>query len=109
MNLVNIHQSLRRRGLTKKTIRAMGLIYATDALVYIVAIISMLCTLDQAWIIWVQHNAAGVSFLTWALYTVAAVAWLFYGFVHRERAIILTNFIWILINLSIVVGLVVYQ
>jgi uncharacterized protein with PQ loop repeat len=80
-----------------------------DALVYAVSLLGPLFTLDQAAKIWVEHNAQGVSALTWGFYTVSACVWLAYGIVHRQKVIIFANVLWVVINSVIALGIVLYS
>ncbi len=79
-----------------------------DKLVYFAAIFSPAMTLDQVWIIWAEKNTAGLSLLTWLSYTIVTLIWLSYGIVHKEKVIILSNIIWIILNIFIVSGIILY-
>src|SRR5688572_14223649 len=48
-------------------------------LVLAVAIVEPAMTLPQIYEIWVKHESAGVSALTWGLYISAGFVWLLYG------------------------------
>jgi uncharacterized protein with PQ loop repeat len=102
------HQSMRRRGLLATLAKPKRLVYGIDTLAYVVSILSLLFTVDQVRIIWVQHDASGVSFLSWVFYTISAFVWLFYGIIHKDKVIIITNFLWVVFSLVIVIGVVVY-
>ncbi len=103
------HQSLRRRGLLTTAGRSKRLLRFVDVLAYVVSILSLLFTFDQVRIIWVEQNASGVSFLSWVFYTLSAVVWFFYGLVHRDRVLIITNAIWVIFSLFIATGIVIYS
>ncbi|MBY0294141.1 hypothetical protein K2Q08_02300 [Patescibacteria group bacterium] len=109
MSLGHRHQSLRRRGVIKTSGRSKRLLFSADVLAYCVTFFSLFFTLDQVRIIWIHHDVEEVSFLTWTLYAISSVTWLFYGIVHREKVLILTNSFWIILNSSIVLGLFLYQ
>lgn len=59
--------------------------------------------------IWMTHNASGVSFPTWAMAAVASVVWMLYGIVHKDRLIATVNAIWIILSLFILAGVALYQ
>jgi len=101
--------SLRRKELSSTDAKQRGLVFGIDALAYIVSILSLLFTADQIRIIWVEHDARGVSFLSWLFYTISAFVWLVYGLVHKDKVLIITNFLWVAFALSIVIGVVVYK
>jgi len=79
-----------------------------DRIIYVVGIAGPIMTIPQLWKIWVEKNAAGVSVLSWAGYLIAAVFWLIYGIVHKEKPIIVTYVLWILLEAMIVLGTVIY-
>ena len=79
-----------------------------DTLAYCVAIAGMLVTLDQVRLIWIEHNASGVSLLTWGFYTVASCVWLGYGHAHKENVIFFTSIAWIVINGAVALGVMIY-
>lgn len=85
MNLGHKHQSLRRKVLQNKNLKSTPLIRSVDSLVYIVSILSLLFTLDQVRIVWIENNASGVSLLSWIFYTISSLVWLFYGILHKEK------------------------
>jgi uncharacterized protein with PQ loop repeat len=103
------HQSLRRRGLLATRARPRRLVFSIDTLAYIVSTLSLLSTVDQIRIIWFEHDANGVSFLSWMFYTLSALVWLIYGVVHKDRVLIITNSLWVVFSLVIVVGIGIYS
>ena len=79
-----------------------------DALVYFVAITGMVMTLDQVRLIWIDHNASGVSLLTWGFYTAASCVWCGYGKAHKDNVIFFTSMGWIFINGAVALGVMMY-
>jgi len=43
------------------------------------SVFTMIMTVPQVLAIWVGHQAAGVSILSWSAYLVSAVLWLWFG------------------------------
>lgn len=84
-------------------------IVGIDTLAYTVSILSLLSTADQVRIVWVEHNTSGVSFLSWAFYTMSALVWFVYGIVHKDKVLIITNFLWAAFALAIVIGVGAYK
>ena len=66
-------------------------------------------TIPQLIEIWLNKNASGVSVISWIAYLVGAMFWLFYGLVHREKPIIFTYGVWIVIDILIVIGTIIYS
>lgn len=79
-----------------------------DKFIYIVAIFGMVMTIPQITKIWIEKNATGVSAISWGAYLVGASFWLIYGIAHKEKPIILTNSIWIFLELFVIIGTVMY-
>jgi uncharacterized protein with PQ loop repeat len=102
-------QSLRRKELRSTDTRPGRLVLGIDALAYIVSVLSLLFTADQVRIIWVDHDAGGVSFLSWTFYTISAFVWFVYGILHKDKVLMITNFLWAAFALAIVIGVVVYK
>ena len=102
------HQSLRRRELPTNTANLRQRAFSIDVLAYIVSSLSLLFTVDQVRIIWVDHHPSGVSFLSWTFYTISALVWFIYGVAHKDNVIVTTNFLWFVFSLLVVIGVVVY-
>lgn len=79
-----------------------------DKIIYPVGIIGPLMTIPQLVKIWVGQDATGVSIISWSAYLVIAIFWLFYGTIHKEWPIILSNVLWILMDVAIVLGIFYY-
>ena len=79
-----------------------------DVIIYAVGIIGPLLTLPQLVEIYIVHNAAGVSALTWGGYTLLDIPWILYGLAHRERPITITYTLWLAFNGAVFVGALLY-
>jgi len=79
-----------------------------DRIIYIVGILGPVMSLPQILKIFLLKNADGVSFLTYSTLTVFSCVWLWYGMVHKEKPIIVTNILWIISEIVIVVGVLIY-
>jgi uncharacterized protein with PQ loop repeat len=75
-----------------------------NRLVLVVAVAEPVLTIPQIWQIWVDHETAGVSGLTWIFYCVAAMVWTVYGINQRDRPIIVTSVLWMLMETLVVIG-----
>lgn len=73
----------------------------------VVAILGPAVTLPQLVEIWTKGQDAGVSVITWAGYLALSIFWLTYGFIRKEKPIIIANILYFVINLIIVIGLLV--
>lgn len=108
MHLGSRHQSLRRRGVLPH-MRHKLVVRIMDTLAYCASSLSLFFTLDQVRIIWINHTVEGVSLFAWLFYTNSAFIWLLYGYVHKDRVLIITNCAWVLFSLSIVVGIILFR
>ena len=72
------------------------------------SIFTMLMTVPQVWTIWVGHQAAGVSVVSWSAYLLSALLWFWYGLQKRDRNIYLPCVGWVGLDAAVIVGAVVY-
>jgi uncharacterized protein with PQ loop repeat len=68
----------------------------------------MVMTIPQVLTIWVGHEAAGVSIVSWSAYLLSALLWFWYGVQKRDSNIYLACIGWIVLDIAVVVGAVVY-
>lgn len=73
------------------------------------SIFTMLMTIPQVLTIWVGHQAAGVSVLSWSAYLVSAVVWLWYGLQKRDKNIYLPCIGWILVDGAVILGVFLFR
>ena len=79
-----------------------------DKVIYAVGIFGPVMTIPQIFTIWVEKNASGVSVVSWTAYLVAAFFWLAYGIMHKEKPIIMTYILWIILEAMVVIGALIY-
>lgn len=79
-----------------------------DKLIYPVAFVGPIMTLPQVYKIWVTKNASGIMPITFFTYSFLSLIWLFYGYLHKSRAIKVSSFLWVILNFSIAMGAVIY-
>ena len=72
------------------------------------SVFTMLMTIPQVLTIWVSHQAAGVSALSWSAYLFSAVLWLWHGLRQRDKNIYLPCVGWIILNGAVVAGAIIY-
>lgn len=70
---------------------------------------TLIMSLPQVLSIWVARQVSGVSLLSWASYLVAAILWLIHGVRRRDRSIYIPCIGWIAVDLSIVIGILVFR
>lgn len=79
-----------------------------DRAIYVVGVALPLSSITQVTAIWIEGNAAGVSLFTWTAFLAAAIFWLIYGFMHREKPIIIMNILWIIMQVLVISGVLIY-
>ncbi len=81
---------------------------ALDLLIYPAAIASPLALLPQALNLYATHDAHSLVLATWAILGCLNILWLLYGIVHKEWPIIITNAALMVLNFSIMFGVLLY-
>ena len=76
--------------------------------IYIAGIIGPVVTLDQLRKVWIVQDAEGISVISWVGYLVAAILFMIYGIAHKEKPIIFTYAIWIVLDILMIVGSLLY-
>ncbi|MFH1544970.1 MAG: hypothetical protein ABIE23_02670 [archaeon] len=79
-----------------------------DYLIYLVGIIGPIMAFPQAWKIWSERNASGVSLISWVSFFVFSCIWVVYGLMHKEKPIILNYSLWVIFNALVVAGIILF-
>ena len=72
------------------------------------SIFTLLMTVPQILTIWVGHQAAGVSVLSWSAYLLSAVLWFWFGLKQGDKNVYLPCVGWVVLDSAVVVGALVY-
>lgn len=72
------------------------------------SIFTLLMTIPQVLTIWVGHQAAGVSIFTWSAYLLSAVLWFWFGVQKKDKNIYLPCIGWIILDLAVIAGALIY-
>ncbi len=74
-------------------------------LVYVAAFVGPLTIIPQVAEIWfVDRSAQGVSLMTWLSFSLLSLIWLSYGLSRRDRPLVISNLLWLIGELIVVVG-----
>jgi uncharacterized protein with PQ loop repeat len=68
------------------------------------SIVTMIMTIPQVLTIWIGHQAAGVSVLSWSTYFASAVVWFWYGLQRHDKRIYLPCIGWMLLDSAVIMG-----
>lgn len=79
-----------------------------DKLIYAAIVIKLTMTVPQVVLIWTTQNASGVSMYTWITYAASSTVWTLYGIMHKEKPIIISSTISLVLEITIVGGTIFY-
>ena len=80
-----------------------------DYLMYAVGVFAPLALVPQILQIYTTRSSAGVSLLTWSLFTLLNILWVFYGAIHKDKHIFFASALMILFDLVVVIGILLYS
>jgi len=80
-----------------------------DRVVLFVALVGPFATVPQIIKIYSHHSAYDLSLLSWLVFALFDIPWIFYGFVHKERPIVIAYVLWFFTNFAVVIGILLYQ
>jgi len=105
---LGLHHRARRYSTGKGLVENKGIVRAVDAATYAISFVMLSFTVHQVWIIWSEQDASGVSLIAWVAYLLGAIVWTAYGYVHADRVILITNFLWVIFSVLVVIGVTAF-
>lgn len=66
-------------------------------------------TIPQIWTIFRYQQVEGLSLVMWILYTIGVIPFLIYGIVHKEKPLIVLNILWLIAQITIITGILIYM
>ncbi|MFH1174249.1 MAG: hypothetical protein V1725_03895 [archaeon] len=84
-------------------------IRAYDKALSIIVLFGPLLNVPQIIEIFLNHNAQNVSLVSWVGFSLLSIIWLSYGIIHKAKPIIFSNIIFLITNLLVVLGVVLYS
>lgn len=79
--------------------------YVDDKSVYAFAILNPLFAIPQAYNVWFG-DCSGVAFSTWLMFLLSTLSWFRYGLKNGLKPIIVSRFIWLVVILLVLTGLI---
>lgn len=79
-----------------------------DTSMLVVGVVGPLTGLGQAIQIFTSQSSGSVSLLSWGMFVVFNAITLTYGIVHRLIPVIIPNLAWVIVDMAVVVGIVMY-
>ena len=80
-----------------------------NILVNVAAVVHPLTALPQVFAIYTTQIVTGISLLTWVGFMLIGLIFLAYGCVHRLRPIIVTQVLWFVVDLLVIIGIILYR
>lgn len=80
-----------------------------DLITNICAVVLPFTTLDQLNLVYIQKKTEGVSAITWLLYGLLSIPLLIYSLKKKDTPMILLNGLWVIIDLAVWFGVVLYS
>lgn len=79
-----------------------------DRIAMAAGVLGPIMAVPQAWQIFTQQEAAGVSVLSWTLFALLDIPLFIYGYAHRDFIIMVSYSMWFVINTIVVSGALFY-
>lgn len=80
-----------------------------DRFIVPLALITPFMTVPQVLDVYTKGNVEGVSILTWLGYAVGAGFWVVYGLIHKEKPLFIANFLLLVFDIAIVIGVLLHK
>ncbi len=79
-----------------------------DKFIFFIGLMGPVMTIPQVWQIYSTQDATGVSLISWSWYLFSAFVWLAYGIIHKEKAIVFAQSLWIVTEIILITGIIIY-
>lgn len=83
---------------------------ALEPLMLVMGLVSPIATMPQLYKLFFSHSqhAAGLSMITWVLYSFIAALWTVYGLYHKNPTIWVGNSLGFMMDVTMVIGIFVF-
>lgn len=75
---------------------------------WVAGLVGPISTIPQVVIIFANKSATDVSMLSWVLYTATTVIFLLYSIIHRVKPMIINSLLWLLADIAVIIGVILY-
>lgn len=79
-----------------------------DKAMLVVAIVHPLSALPQVFDIYSNQSAENVSLVTWVSFMLIGIIYTIYAVIHRLKPMIISQILWYAVDLSIIIGILMY-
>jgi|AntRauTorcE11897_2_1112592.scaffolds.fasta_scaffold21382_2 uncharacterized protein with PQ loop repeat len=80
-----------------------------DNICIVFSVLMPATTIPQILIIYKHHQVDGLSLTMWLLYCVGVIPFLIYAIVHKEKPLIILNILWLIAQIVIITGILIYR
>jgi len=80
-----------------------------DYVIYFFSFATPLFELPQAYVIYAHHAAENVSIWSWGFFLIDNIIWILYALRTKMRPLLITSVLYLIIELSVVIGIVIYS
>ncbi len=80
-----------------------------DRLIYVMAFLTPVFEIPQAYKIYHDQSAANVSVATWGFFMFASIVWLAYAIKYKLKPLIICYSLYLIVESIIVVGIIIYH
>lgn len=80
-----------------------------DSCMGVAAVIHPLTATPQVYAIYTTHDVSGVSLWTWLGFMLLGLVFLAYGIIHDLKPILITQTLWFVVDILVVIGILLYQ
>jgi len=94
---------------TARTLSPKQKLALIDKMMACAAVIHPLTTAPQVYMIYTTQNVAGISIWTWIGFTVLGLVFLAYGLAHHIRPYIVMQVLWLIVDILVVAGILLYR
>lgn len=99
---------IKRKNTSNKTVNNSSFNQGYDKFIYLVAILGPLVNLPQLFKVWIEKDSSGVSVISWFGFSLISIFWLIYGFIHKDKHIIIMNVLLVVLQIIIAIGALIY-
>jgi len=107
MHYLGLRHKHERQAAHRKEVKS-GYTVFLDKLTFVVGVIGPFTVLPQIYTIFHTHSAVGVSLATWLLIFIVTFPWILYGTAHKDKSIMVSFTLWEVVNLTVVIGVLLY-
>jgi uncharacterized protein with PQ loop repeat len=108
LGLWHLHQRKKDIEAKPQTVKTVIRRTKIDLLIYIAAFVGPLVLLPQVFNIYSTHETSGLFLPTWAMFGALNFLWILYGRAHGEKPIVITNVALMVLNFSVVIGILLF-